>query len=543
MGIQVDLLTRGKTAHEKEFIDFEFDGRHISEFGLVAVFGGGRHSLNAIPEFEDETTEVEGLGGQYFWGSRYKAKTRTFTLHTDGMTEAQLNDFKKHFQPGKYGKFIEDKLACRYGWARLSQAVTFNVVPFKTTIQFLGRDAEVNEYKGEGTISFVFDDPFSYSTINYIKKSTGPLNDEELRMIYLNNIPFDARDEDGNIIEVSWRKDSIGNRYPLSMGGGRSAVNVNVIGADWRANDKDGRWYYYNPSNIETKAKLSISLRYSFTSKDITKELTPIYFNEVADSINGEGYNLISSYKPEYNSNKQEVDTTKMGEFRYTSANVTNQINRAIQIAKDFYTYHSAAGTWNVVELEETLRREIVNTKVMAWAASVLRIMMTKTFYKEDTGCFLNNETIVVDLSRIMGSDAPSASALNWFYYFNIFMLCMLANCSNTESYHLEDNAYNFNVGNFGKTWVYTIIFDGINSETSIKYSYNSIVSQELTKIIDWEEKSGEMMCSPYLKLDGGDTLNAEGGYGSCHYLIFEKSNGATVSPVSAALEYTYTYL
>ena len=536
MGIQVDLLTRGKTAHEKEFIDFEFNGRHISEFGLVAVFGGDRHSLNAIPEFEDETSEVEGLGGQYFWGSRYKARTRTFTLHTDGMTEAQLNDFKKHFQPGKYGKLIEDKLACRYGWARLSQNVTFNVVPFKTTIQLLGRKVEVNEYKGDGTISFVFDDPFSYSTINYIEKNTGSLNDEELRMIYLNSIPFDARDKSGQVIEASWKRPTLISKYPLSVGMGEKAISADVTGVAWAANDNSSnKWHYYNPSNVATKAKLSISLQYSFTSENITSKLIPIYFNEVADSINGEGYNLISSYKLEYNSDGQEV-TTEKGEFRYTSANVVNQINRAIQIAKDFYTYHNVAETWSVVELEETLRREIINTKVMAWAASVLRIMMTKVFYNADTGCFLGGKTITVNLLPITGGGDDSA--LNWFYYFNIFMLCMLANCSNTQSYHLEDNAYNF-----GTTQTYTIIFDGINSETSIKYNYNSIVSQELTKIDGWEEKSGEMMCSPYLKLDGGDTLNESGGYHTCHYLTFKKSNGNMVYPVSAALEYTYTYL
>lgn len=532
MGIQVDLLTRGKTAHEKEFIDFEFDGRHISEFGLVAVFGGGRHSLNAIPEFEDETSEVEGLGGQYFWGSRYKAKTRTFTLHTDGMTEAQLNDFKKHFQPGKYGKFIEDKLACRYSWARLSQSVTFNVVPFKTTIQLLGRDMEVNEYKGEGTINFVFDDPFSYSTINYIEKDNGPLNDEELRMIYLNNIPFDARDESGQTIEASWKYPTLNAKYPLSIGMEGKSISANSTGMAWTG--KDNKWHYYNPSNVDTKAKLSISLQYSFTSKNITSGLVPIYFNEIADSINGEGYNLISSYKIEENGHGQEI-ISETGECRYTSSNVVNQINRAIQIAKDFYIYHNSAGTWNAIELEEALRREIINTKVMAWAASVLRIMMTKTFYNADTGCFLNDKTITVSLLPITGGDD---SALNWFYYFNIFMLCMLANCSNTQNYHLESNAYNF-----GAAQTYTIIFDGINSNTFIKYNYNSIVSQELTKINGWEEKSGEMMCSPYLKLDGGDTLNENGGYHTCHYLTFKKSNGDTVYPVSAELEYTYTYL
>jgi len=44
----------------------------------------------------------------------------TFSLATDGMTEAQVNAFKLHFKPGKYGKFIEDKLSSRYGYARIS---------------------------------------------------------------------------------------------------------------------------------------------------------------------------------------------------------------------------------------------------------------------------------------------------------------------------------------------------------------------------------------------------------------------------------------
>ena len=537
MGIQVNLLTQGKSAHEKEFIDFEFDGRHISEFGLVAVFGGGRHSLNAIPEFEDETTEVEGLGGQYFWGSRYKAKTRTFTLHTDGMTEAQLDDFKKHFQPGKYGKFIEDKLACRYGWARLSQGVTFNVVPFKTTIQLLGRDVEVNEYKGEGTINFVFDDPFSYSTINYIRKDTGKLNDEELRMIYLNNIPFDARDEEGNVIEVSWHNTSIGSRYPLSIGRGREAVSANVTNADWKANAKDGRWYYYNPSDVDTEARLSITLQYEFTS-EVPNSTSPIYFKEIADTINGQGYNIVSSYRLTFDDTNKEV-VAQVGEFRYTSSNTVNQINRTIQLTQEFYNQYNSTGSWNETELEEILRREITSSKVMAWAASVLRIMTTKKqFYDSTIGCFKGgtDDVITVDLAPITGG---SAAALNWFSYFNIFMLCMLAKCNNTTAYHLEDdNAYNFDTAT-----KYKITFDGINSESSVIYSYNLIVSQELTKITDWEEKSGEMVCSPYLKLDGGDALNEKGGYGSCHYLTFKKSNGDTIRPVSAELEYTYTYL
>ena len=54
----------------------------------VAVFDGDRHSFNASPGFEDETSEVNGVNGQYYWGTRYKARAKAFTLATDGMTEA-----------------------------------------------------------------------------------------------------------------------------------------------------------------------------------------------------------------------------------------------------------------------------------------------------------------------------------------------------------------------------------------------------------------------------------------------------------------------
>ena len=107
MGIQVSDLTRDKPCYKKEFIDFEFDGKHISEFGMVAVFDGGRHSFDASSDFEDEVSDIVGAPGQLYWGTKIKPLVKTFSLVTDGMTEQQVNAFKRHFRPGKYGKFIE----------------------------------------------------------------------------------------------------------------------------------------------------------------------------------------------------------------------------------------------------------------------------------------------------------------------------------------------------------------------------------------------------------------------------------------------------
>jgi hypothetical protein len=47
----------------KEYIDFSFAGRHISEFGLVAVTSGDRYQFAGSPEFEDETSNVNGVWG------------------------------------------------------------------------------------------------------------------------------------------------------------------------------------------------------------------------------------------------------------------------------------------------------------------------------------------------------------------------------------------------------------------------------------------------------------------------------------------------
>ena len=110
MGIQVDLLTQDKTQLQ-DYINFQFDGKYISDFGLVVVTDGDRLSFDGSAEFEDEVSSVNGVNGQYYWGTNFKSLKREFTLATDGMTEAQVNAFKQHFKPGKYGNFIEDKIS------------------------------------------------------------------------------------------------------------------------------------------------------------------------------------------------------------------------------------------------------------------------------------------------------------------------------------------------------------------------------------------------------------------------------------------------
>lgn len=492
MGVQVELLTSNKTCHEKEFIDFEFDGKHISDFGWIAAISGDRLSIDASSDFEDETSEVNGVSGQYYWGTRRKAGSLTFSLATDGITEQQLNAFKIHFKPGKYGKFIKDELSHRYGYARISSKTTFTVIPFKREIEIRGTTIEINEYKGEATLQFVFDDPNFYATEQYLET---PATEDSLRTVFNNGTPFSD----------SWNKS-----YYCFIGDGALKNSEHIADA---IHSGSSPLYYYNPSSIPTKAKLTMTFTPSFSA---VSSMT--YFSEIADSINGKGnYNSIVLY----DENGNETAT-----FNYTTPNVIYSINRAIQIAADYYASNTI---WSVLELEEKLRLDIVNSKVIGWAASILRIMKMKNFYNSESDCFTDG-VVSVNLSMIGGA----TENLNWLRYFNIYMLCMMAERNSDEegNYHLENASWSFKD--------YEICFDGINSQTTMNYKYNYI-SNTLQNLECREENCGDMVCSNYLKLEGGDYLDSLSNIATTHSLKFVQGS-STLNIKAATLEYLYCY-
>ena len=515
MGIQVTELTNGKACHEKEFIDFEFAGRHISEFGMVAVADGGRHSFDAAPTFENETSSVHGVDGQYFWGTHFGSKKMSFSLATDGMTESQVNDFKYHFQPGRYGAFIEDKLSCRKAYARISQVITFNMVPFRTqkkiTIGNTVHNIFINEYKGDCRIIFEFDNPYFETTLNIIDLENEKDLQKNLRAMYINNTPTTTSWKDSSICFFGIR-DKFFN--------GRNGVTVTPTGGISWPNSGENRINYYNPGTAKTKACLEIQYTPSFTST------FPIYFNNIKDGVNcgiDKPYNRI--YKTYPNDTRENNEKT---EFRYTSPSIIYQTNRAIQMAKNFYD----SGDGVALNFEEQLRMEIVNPKVMSWAAFALRSIKNKPDYYTEAGNFTTN-TLFINCSKFQQSEAEECA---WWQYFNLFMLYIMAEYFGTEpSIDLEYDAVNW------KFNPYTIIFKGQENHCCMNYSYNSMITN-LEKVTVKEENCGDMILSEYLVLDGGNTLNQEGEISSYYQLEFIKGDSTSDHPEWISLSYVPTY-
>lgn len=562
MSLQTDSLTHTpggalRAPWEKEFIDFSFDGKYISEFGMVAVFDGDRHSFAAQPEFDNETTSVNGAAGQLYWGSNIKSKKMTFKVATDGMTEAQVNAFKNHFQPGRYGKFIEDKLAHRYGYCRITQVINFSVLPFRKNINFLGFPLQVNEYKGDATIVFEFDNPYMYSTMNYVEENNKPTESDYINVakaVYNNGVPlysswignFYRKDGSGlgrailGIMLLGFPSKLIskfchlGKDKCLSFNGSKeNPISTLVEDTGHTSINSEDPLIFYNPSNVRTPATITLKFQPHWTAVQISGTWKPVYFDNIADDINwkvsGTGFTtncnciegtgmLTSTDEPVTVDGKQYItkviympNIDEFGEkFYYTNPSVIYYINRAIQIASNF---NGGAA----VELEEQLREEITHNEVSKWAISVLAQIRKDNAYCNVNGVFTNG-TKSISLKPIASVENYAAT---WFCYFNVMMLKFLESG--------------------GAMAPFTIMFDGRKSNTSISYTGSSMTATFVKQNFSKQEFCGESMLSPYFLLGGGDTVDEHGYICSCHSLQFRR--GGKIDDVShATLEYDYTY-
>ena len=486
MGLQVDLL-KSKYPHNTEFIDFSFDGKKITDFGLVAVVDGDRLQFDGSPSFTDETTAVNGVVGQYYWGTNIGTKTKTYTLATDGMTEQQVQAFQYHFRPGRYGKFIDDTFAFRYSYCRVSSVTNFKMIPFKKEIEYTVDNTKiksfVNEYKGEVTISFTWDYPYSFSEANYIDKLdllTGIDAIQYWRAVANNQLPipeswnvYIPRDtgvlgygELGKLIlgyEGLTASCHLGSDLKLFLKDFKKDEGHSAIQG---SNSVKNRMLFYNPSTVETPCEISIEkLQLHFTPIGWDKsaaEWTTVYFNDIVDTYNKnaavsvqqdetqentinyipvtEPYNTItitdkltppdeSAYEGFIQAleNEEGIAAPKHV-FHYTTPSIINQIHLAISIAERY----SKQAQINIIEMEEELRETIINEEVLAWTMGVLTFLKGKKELTDNTGTlFKNDSKLLIDLWYVNKfnvkvedrKDYECHKEVNWFGYFNILML------------------------------------------------------------------------------------------------------------------------
>ena len=118
----------------RSFISFSYGGKIIEDFNLIVVNGSDMLSKSLYANFEDSTTNNSVLNGQYYWGTHFNANNLQLTLATDGMTQNQLDDFKRWFRPGIERELILSEHPNRAIRARIAEPPSMEVLPFEKQV-------------------------------------------------------------------------------------------------------------------------------------------------------------------------------------------------------------------------------------------------------------------------------------------------------------------------------------------------------------------------------------------------------------------------
>ena len=232
------------------------------------------------------------------------------------------------------------------------------------------------------------------------------------------------------------------------------------------------------------------------------EEWKPVYFTSIADSLSA--YQKDISYNSIKMSNQLFIDEDNnaiaitdddfISEFKYTAPNFIRSVNKTIKLAYDFY---SKTPTGLGSDLEEKIREDITHSKVLKWAMSALGVIRKKDAYSDPADNFING---TISIQKIFSTGTFNA---NWFAYFNILMLCIMAECNKPEEFNLETEDAWKPLSNF------VITINGEEGKYSFNFKYNSFDGEKI-KFEESEENCGDIALSPYLKLEGGDILNPE---------------------------------
>lgn len=145
------------------FLDLNFNGRWVSDFGLIVVTDSNMAQENLFADFEHTTEVVPGKTGTLYWGTQVTGRTITKHLATDGMSSRQYANFRRTFGPGIYGKFYTAEAPYKYGYAYIQDNSTFDFVPFDSQLVTNAYTYKDTVYKGKCSLTFFFPDPLFYS--------------------------------------------------------------------------------------------------------------------------------------------------------------------------------------------------------------------------------------------------------------------------------------------------------------------------------------------------------------------------------------------
>lgn len=456
----------------KSFISFSFGERYIEDFGLLVTIDD-RLKKGIYSSFTDLTSSFDTLDGQLYWGSKIEPNKLDLILSTDGITEKQLDDFKEWFAPGKIRELILSEHPNRAIMARVATAPEMALLPFQqqVVVKIAANEApfltNTTLYKGDINISFIMDEPFWYSKLNYMpyyinKKTLQPLSEDSID----SDKVVSAKDAD--MVKIMF-EDNIPHqssaRINMFLGNNTMVVlEARVTSGPEEANENSayvGRSYLGITTATSEGVEINDTSQYLFYS-GTTKSYPTVKFSIMP--ILTENY--ISCIRNKYiNSSEQSYIQIGENKMFFTTPSLLTSYNQVI------YMFKNSLGV-SKIELLSQIKFGIKDYYVRAWAIACINQ--------------INNINITnLDIDNLI---------INMASFFDL----------NTPFTFIIDSKTGEAIGNF------SIKILSAGQDISLAQFYTI------------KENVGDMICSDYLIIEGRDYLNSDGEITeeNCHEIL-----------------------
>lgn len=123
----------------QDFVGFQFNGRHSSEFGLKVVSNSNRFQDNFGPTFKDSTVKVPGGDGNFYWNTEDDKKEWNLNVAFDDVSEAELREIRQWLNSKAMGELIFDEEPYKAYKVKMKSPAQFKYLCFDEVEEVIAR--------------------------------------------------------------------------------------------------------------------------------------------------------------------------------------------------------------------------------------------------------------------------------------------------------------------------------------------------------------------------------------------------------------------
>lgn len=122
----MDVVNKGEI-----YLTFVFDGTDSSQLGVASVSDGNTYDTPILPSFSDNSLEVDGYDGKYYFNTRIVQKEFTYSCFIDNLSAHDFEQLKSWLRPKKIGKLIRPEEPYVYYWVKIASIDNLGNIPLK----------------------------------------------------------------------------------------------------------------------------------------------------------------------------------------------------------------------------------------------------------------------------------------------------------------------------------------------------------------------------------------------------------------------------